>query len=237
MLEEYITETDIAQFSVFGTMPDGTMTNTIYSDVFIVDNVAPVETHYEVTLVNGLFRSYIVINVDNAKDLIDFEYLYQTGKKGALKALKNNKLIIGSKDEAITLYARDALGNLALVDSISFDDYRTMPAEKGYIYGSLLAGILLIILLLRYRNIKFEFIYADGKTKTVRYYRRYKNNGIDVKLKDKWLENVVSAEMTMKKRITEKMLGNIVRITNSEIMIKAVDVPKNLSSKFSEKII
>ena len=109
-------------------------------------------------------------------------------------------ITFGSEDgEEVCLYACDKLGNMALVDKIALSKYRNSPtrAQRTPQTGMLAALLLLLLLipLFAYRNVRFHLVYADGSTRKARFYRRYRKGGIEIRLKDRLLENIVSAEM------------------------------------------
>ena len=100
-----------------------------------------------------------------------------------------------------------------------------------------IAMLLVLILLLMYRNVVFEFTYADGRTKTVKKYRRHRKNGIEANLKSEYFEDATSVRMTLKKRITKKMQSNTVLVSKDGTAVKEVNVPRNARDRFEDMIV
>ncbi|MEX1378355.1 MAG: Ig-like domain-containing protein, partial [Eubacteriales bacterium] len=244
IIEEYIVETDKAQFSVYGVMTDGKKTNTIYSDVFIVDNAAPINTEYSVSQTEGSGDPPIMVTVKSGEDMIEFEYMYSLTEGGDRIIIDNNQFLINPEDQEVFLYACDKLGNMALVDSIRYDSYsRRFTRSSGGSGAPIaaaagLAGAMIILLILvSAKNIKFVFTYAEGKTKTISMLRRHKESGIDIKLKEKMFDGAISVDMAMKKKLTEKMLGSNVRVFKGGGELKFVQLPERHRGRFTDRII
>ena len=67
--------------------------------------------------------------------------------------------------------------------------------------------------------------------------RRRRDKGINIQLKDNWFKNAVNVEMTMKRRITEKMKDNTVFVQKGVSLLKKVELPKDAKDKFTATIL
>ena len=246
IVEDYITQTDQAQFAVTGYY-DSDETNKVYSEKFIIDNVAPADTQYDVDAGDGT----VIVTLGDSDDLVEYEYLYSVDGGSELFDVNNGQIEVGEGVKTITIYARDELGNLVKVRTITIEDELVaqgiLDTGKddngaggigGYWY-LLIAGLLLILLILfavLYKNIIFEFTYEDGTTKRVAMYKRHSEDGISVKLKERHFEGAASVIMTMKEGITKKMQGNSVKVNMDDIPVKDVQVPENADGRFEDTI-